>query len=245
VPKTVRSRQPRLANLGPIEQLRAGRLPRRLTQLVIGLCLFGASLGLLIEATLGNAPWDVLHQGLTRHLPLSLGAVSIVVSLVVLLLWIPLRQRPGIGTFANAVIVGLMIDASMILLPTPESLPLRIGYLAAGIVLNAYGGALYIGAQLGPGARDGLMTGLMARTGRPVWQVRTAIELTVVLIGFLLGGTLWLGTLAFAVGVGPLIQLFLPRVIVALPVVRPGSQAVDDAADRSPGPVEPADQRCD
>lgn len=206
---------------------------------MVGLCLFGMSLGLVIESTLGNAPWDVLHQGLTHYLPISLGMVTIGVSLLVLLLWIPLRQRPGIGTVANAVVVGVTIDLCLLLAPTPEALPARIGFLVAGIVLNAIGGALYIGAQLGPGPRDGLMTGLMARTGRPVWLIRTAIELSVVVIGFLLGGKLWIGTVAYAFGVGPLIQLFLPRVIVWLPRAdvlreqrrRPAPSPADQTAD--------------
>jgi uncharacterized membrane protein YczE len=232
--------RPQLVGLGPIEQLRAGRLPRRITQLLFGLFLYGFSMGLLIRAVLGVDPWDVLHLGLTRYLPMSFGTVVIVVSIAVLLLWVPLRQKPGLGTLCNALLVGVFVDLSLaFLLPAPDSLPARIAFLVAGIVLNGLAGAIYIGAQLGPGTRDGLMTGLVRRTGRPVWQVRTALEVTVVVIGFLLGGNLGIGTLAYAVSIGPLVQFFLPRVTVRLTPADPGQpgQALAGAPDGTGDPL--------
>lgn len=205
-----------LLPLTPLGQLRAGRLPYRLAQLMVGLMLYGISISLMLEARLGVAPWDVLHQGVARHIHLSYGVVVIATSFVVLALWIPLKQWPGLGTVANAVLIGVWADVGLVLLPTPHLLAERIAFLVAGIVLNGFAGALYIGAQLGPGARDGLMTGLVARTGLPVWVVRTGIELLVVIGGFLLGGDLWIGTVAYALGIGPLVQLFLPLVTVRL-----------------------------
>lgn len=205
-----------LVSLTPVGQLRAGRLGRRIAQLIIGLFLYGFALAMMIKGALGISPWDVLHQGIARHIPLSYGEVVIATSFVVLALWIPLKQWPGVGTFANAVLVGLSIDIGMALLPTPHNLGMRIGFLVIGIALNGFAGAVYIGAQLGPGTRDGLMTGLVARTGLPVWVVRTGIEVLVVAGGFLLGGNLWIGTVAYAVGIGPLVQFFLPLVTVRL-----------------------------
>ncbi len=213
---TPRRRQ--LADLGPLEQLRAGRLPRRLVQLALGLVLYGATLAAVVRATLGNAPWDVLHQGMARHLPLSLGGAVILASAVVLLLWIPLRQRPGLGTIANAVVVGLAADATLAVLPAPDSLGARGALLLLGVLGNAVATAAYIGAQLGPGPRDGLMTGLHGRTGLPLGVVRTGLEVGVVALGFLLGGVLGLGTLLYAVAIGPLVQWLLPPFVVPLDV---------------------------
>lgn len=207
-----------LVPLTPIGQLRAGRLLHRVTQLMIGLLLYGFALAMMLKGALGVAPWDVLHQGIARHLSLNYGEVVIAVSIVVLGLWIPLRQWPGVGTIANAIFVGVSVNIGLALLPTQHALAPRIGLLVVGVVLNGFAGALYIGAQLGPGARDGLMTGLVERTGLPVWVVRTGIEVLVVIGGFLLGGNLWVGTLLYAVGIGPLIQLFLPLVTVRLPM---------------------------
>lgn len=216
-----------LVPLSPIGQLRAGRLAYRVTQLMVGLLLYGFALAMMLKAALGVSPWDVLHQGLARHIPLSYGEVVIAASVVVLAFWIPLKQWPGIGTIANAIVVGVSIDIGLAVLPTPHALVERIAFLVVGIVLNGFAGAVYIGAQLGPGARDGLMTGLVERTGLPVWVVRTGIEVLVVIGGFLLGGNLWIGTVAYAVGIGPLVQLFLPLVTVRLP--RPD-------VDRRPAP---------
>lgn len=217
-----------LLPLTPLGQLRAGRLPYRLTQLMVGLLLYGISISLMLEAGLGVAPWDVLHQGIARHIQLSYGVVVICTSFVVLALWIPLKQWPGLGTIANAVLIGVWADVGLALLPTPHLLVERIAFLVGGIVLNGFAGALYIGAQLGPGARDGLMTGLVARTGLPVWVVRTGIELLVVVGGVLLGGDLWIGTVAYAICIGPLVQIFLPLVTVRLgPPVIAGQLATE------------------
>jgi len=205
-----------LLDLGPLAQLRAGRLGRRLPQLVVGLVLFGASLALMVRAALGLAPWDVLHLGLVRYAPMTLGQMVVLASFVVLLLWIPLRERPGLGTVANAVLVGLSADATLALVAGPEGLLPRVLLMLGGILLNGVGGALYIGAQLGRGPRDGLMTGLARRTGLSLRLVRTGLEVTVVLLGVLLGGVVGLGTLLYALGVGPLTQFFLPWGLVEL-----------------------------
>jgi uncharacterized membrane protein YczE len=214
------SRTPRvrrdLARLGPLEQLRAGRLGRRLPQLFAGLVLYGVTLAMVIRATLGNAPWDVLHQGLARHLPISIGTAVIVVSLLVLLLWIPLRELPGLGTIANSFLIGLSADWALGVLPAPEALWLRALLTVGGVLLNAVATAMYIGSQFGPGPRDGLMTGLHRRTGLPIGVVRTGLEVVVVVIGWLLGGVLGIGTVLYAVAIGPLVQLLLPVFIVDL-----------------------------
>jgi uncharacterized membrane protein YczE len=183
---------------------------RRLPQLFGGLALYGTSMALMLRATLGVNPWDVFHQGLSRHLPLSFGLVTAVTGAVVLLLWLPLRQRPGIGTVANVVVIAVSVDAALALITAPSALPARVALLAAGIVLNGVASAAYIGARLGPGPRDGLMTGLAARTGWSIRLVRTGIELTVLTVGWLLGGTVGLGTVAYALLIGPLTQAFLP-----------------------------------
>lgn len=206
-----------LARLGPVAQLRAGRLFRRLAQLAVGLALYGVTLGMMIRATLGNAPWDVLHQGMAFHLPLTIGQAVIAMSLVVLLLWIPLRELPGLGTIANSFAVGLAADATLSVLHTPPSLWARGLLMVGGVVLNALATALYIGSQFGPGPRDGLMTGLHRRTGVSLRLVRTALEVTVVAIGWLLGGVVGIGTVLYAVAIGPLVQVLLPWFIVDLP----------------------------
>jgi hypothetical protein len=190
------------------------RLPRRLVQLWTGLVLYGLSLALVVRAGLGLAPWDVLHQGLARVTGLSIGTWVVLLSVVVLLLWIPLRVRPGIGTLSNALLVGTTLDLWLWLLPEPDGLPLRIVVLAAGVGLNAVATALYIGARLGPGPRDGLMTGIAAR-GHSVRAVRTAIEGSVLLLGLVLGGTAGVGTVVYALGIGPLVHPLLPRLTVA------------------------------
>jgi len=203
--------------LSPRQQLRAGRLGRRLPQLFGGLFLYGWSMAMMVQADLGLNPWDVLHQGLTRYLPLSFGTVTIVVGAVVLLLWIPLRQWPGLGTVANVVVIGIAVDLGLAVLPRPDGLAAQATLLIGGVLLNGLAGAIYIGSHLGPGPRDGLMTGLAARTGRSLRIVRTSLELTVLGIGFLLGGTVGLGTVLYALSIGPLVQFFLPRVAVRLP----------------------------
>ncbi|NLU77529.1 hypothetical protein HCA58_03785 [Micromonospora sp. HNM0581] len=194
------------------------RPTRRLTHLFVGLVLYGFSMALMIRSGLGLNPWDVFHQGLSRLTGLSMGTVVIAVGVLVLLAWIPLRQRPGLGTLANVVVIGLTVDATLALLPPGGPLPLRIVLLVAGIVGNGTATALYLGARLGPGPRDGLMTGLAAR--RPSWSlrlVRTVIEVGVLAVGAVLGGTVGIGTIAYALTIGPLAQLFLPLFDVAEP----------------------------
>nr|WP_236047100.1 hypothetical protein [Streptacidiphilus fuscans] len=167
-----------------------------------------------IRASLGLDPWDVFHQGISRHVPLSFGTITMIVGAAVLLLWIPLRQRPGLGTISNVFVIGLSVDEGLRLLPALHGLPLRFAVLAAGIVLNGLAGGLYIGARFGPGPRDGLMTGYVRRSGRSIRLVRTSIEVTVLLVGWLMGGQVGLGTVAYAVAIGPLVQLFLPMLTV-------------------------------
>lgn len=227
-PATGRAADPRrqLQTLGPVDQLRAGRLGLRIPQLLLGLVLFGVSMALLIRGALGVMPWDVLHQGLERHVPLTFGQIVIVTSLVVLLLWVPLRQQPGLGTIANAVVVGLVVDPVLAWLDAPEAWLPRIGLMLAGIVLNGLATAMYIGAQLGPGARDGLMTGLSRATGRSIRLMRTLVEVTVVVVGFLLGGVLGIGTVLYALLIGPLTQAMLPWFVV--PVEPPPQRAERD-----------------
>ncbi|MFE2069438.1 YitT family protein [Streptomyces sp. NPDC059467] len=186
-----------------------GRLGRRLVQLYVGLTLYGVSSALLVVAGLGLEPWGVLHQGLARHTGLSIGTVTIIVGAAVLLLWIPLRQRPGLGTVSNVFVIGLAMNATLAVVPLAHAFAVRIPLMAAGIVLNGVATGLYIAASFGPGPRDGLMTGLHRRTGRSIRLIRTAIEVAVVVTGFALGGTIGVGTLLYAVAIGPLAQLFL------------------------------------
>ena len=202
--------RPALVDLGPVAQLRAGRLGRRLPQLVLGLALYGASLAMMLRGALGLAPWDVLHSGFIRHVPMTIGQAVVLLSFLVLLLWIPLREKPGIGTVANALIVGLAADATLAVLAEPDSLALRIALMLGGIVLNGLATALYIGSQFGRGPRDGLMTGLARRTGWSLRLVRTGLEVTVVVIGLMLGGALGVGTVLYALAIGPLAQHMLP-----------------------------------
>lgn len=192
------------------------RLGRRLIQLYVGLALYGASSALLVEAGLGLEPWGVLHQGLAELTGLSIGVVSIIVGAAVLLLWIPLRQRPGLGTVSNVFVVGIAMDATLAAVPEVHGLAVRIPLLLAGIVLNGVATGLYIAARFGPGPRDGLMTGLHRRTGRSIRLMRTAVEVAVVITGFVLGGTIGIGTVLYAVSIGPLAQLFL-RVFAVVP----------------------------
>jgi uncharacterized membrane protein YczE len=199
----------------------ADRRPRRFVQLIAGLLLYGVTMGMMVRAVLGLDPWDVFHQGLTalvnRWVPLSYGAVITIVSVFVLLLWIPLRQRPGVGTIANAAIIGFTTDATLRLLPEFDNLTVRIVVLALAIAGNALAGALYIGAGLGPGPRDGLMTGLVARGVGSIRLVRTTIELSVLGIGWVLGGVVGVGTVIYALAIGPLLHLLLPRLEIRSP----------------------------
>ena len=197
------------------------RLTRRVTQLFAGLILYGASMAIMVESALGLNPWDVFHQGMSKATGISFGWTVLLVGIPVLLLWIPLRQRPGFGTVANLVVVGFAADAALAVLPTGTSIPARVGYLVGGILLNGLATGLYIGSRLGPGPRDGLMTGIVARFPRlSIRLVRTTIELLVLGAGVLLGGTVGIGTVAYALAIGPLAQLFLPYCTVALKAPR-------------------------
>lgn len=189
------------------------RLPLRLFQLLAGLVFYGVSISLMLQAELGNQPWDVLHQGIALRTGLSVGAVLIIAGAVVLLCWIPLRQRPGIGTVSNILVIGLVVDLANAALPHPSHLAMRWLFLVGGILMCGVASGLYIGANLGPGPRDGLMTGLAARA----WSLRgwrTVIEIAVVGIGFLLGGKVGIGTIAYALMIGPLAQFFLPKLTI-------------------------------
>ena len=205
-----------LTNLGPNAQLRAGHLPKRLARLGVGLWLYGLAVALMIKGAVGASPWDVFHLGAARHLPLSLGGTMVLASLVVLLAWIPLRQMPGLGTAANAFLLGPFADLNLHMLAAPEGIVLQVLYMLAGVTLCGMATAMYVGAQLGPGPRDGLMTGLAHRTGLSIRLVRTAIEASVLAAGAWLGGTIGVGTVVFALAVGPLTQRFLPSFVVRL-----------------------------
>jgi uncharacterized membrane protein YczE len=190
---------------------------RRLAQLYAGLVLYGASMALQIRAGLGLDPWDVFHQGVADRTGLSFGTVVIATGAVVLLAWIPLRQRPGFGTISNVFVIGIAVDATLAVLPHAGSAPVAVAMLLAGVGLNGLAGGAYIGAGLGPGPRDGLMTGLVRRTGGSVRAVRTTIEVGVLVVGAALGGTVGVGTLVYALSIGPLVHALLPRLTVAVP----------------------------
>ncbi|QOT21413.1 YitT family protein [Paenarthrobacter sp. YJN-D] len=206
-------------------------MTRRITQLLIGLAMYGISLAMFIRAGLGLDPWDVFHQGLSQKTGLSIGVVVIAVSFLVLLLWIPLRQMPGIGTIANAVLVGLFADLGLWLIPSFSHLGGQIAMLAGAVILNGIASACYIGARLGPGARDGLMTGLVRRTGWSVRLVRTGIEVVVLAVGFLLGGSVGAGTVVYALAIGPIVQVLLPKFMFPeRPKATAPTEAVEAAA---------------
>jgi uncharacterized membrane protein YczE len=213
-----------------------GPVARRLTQLFAGLLLYGVSCALIILATLGNDPWDVLHQGLARQTGLGTGIWTVIVSGIVLLLWIPLRQRPGFGTVSNAIVVGLVMQVVLNGFAPPDALPVRLLLMVGGVVLNGIATGMYIGARLGPGPRDGLMTGLAGR-GHSIRVVRTGIEVTVLVAGWALGGTVGVGTVIYALSIGPLVHITLPRFEVAerprrAPAVPPGSRTPPWSAAR-------------
>jgi uncharacterized membrane protein YczE len=185
-------------------------LTRRLAQLYIGLLVYGLSSALQVRATLGLDPWDVLHQGISRHVGLAIGTVVIIVGAVVLLGWIPLRQLPGLGTISNVVLIGVSMNLSLQWLPHPQLMITRIAYLTVGIVSCGVATGMYIGANFGPGPRDGLMTGIARVSGRSIRLVRTGLEVSVLISGWILGGTVGIGTVAFALAIGPLAQIFMP-----------------------------------
>ena len=209
-------------------------MPRRLVQLYAGLALYGVSMALFLRSQLGNMPWDVLHQGIARFVPVSFGTITIATGVIVLLGWIPLRQRPGLGTVSNVLVIGIVVDVALRALATPTQLGVRVAFLLGGVLLNAVATACYIGARFGPGPRDGLMTGIVGRYGWPTRLVRTAIEVAVVALGFALGGTLGVGTLVYALAVGPLVHPLLP-------LLRVPESGIERAADRADATREPAE----
>lgn len=232
--RTVISMPSSLENLSLRAQLRLDRLPLRGAALMAGLTGYGVSLALLIRSTLGADPWDVLHVALADRLGVSVGTVIIAVSFLVLLAWIPLRQHPGIGTLANALWVGVAADITLRLVPEAAGLGAAVAMMLGAIVLNGVSDAVYIGAQLGPGPRDGLMTGLHLRYGMPIGPVRFGIEAAVLLVGWLLGGPVGIGTFLYALAIGPIVHLVLPRVTLR---VRRGAGAADAVAPVEEGEV--------
>jgi uncharacterized membrane protein YczE len=207
----------------------------------VGLCLYAVSIAFFVQANLGVMPWDVLHQGLARHVGVSLGTMTIIMSAVVMVAWIPLRQGPGVGTVCNAVFIGLLVDRVLAVLPPPQAIGGRAAFVGLGILLNAGATAAYIGALLGPGPRDGLMTGIVALTGWKLRWVRTAIEVGVVAVGWLLGGTFGVGTVLYALAIGPLVHPLLPRLTIPMALrddeVPRAVQACDGTSPASPGAV--------
>lgn len=213
------------------------RLPRRVSQLFAGLVLYGVSMALMIESGLGLNPWDVFHQGVSRASGLSFGWVVILTGVPIMLIWIPLRQRPGFGTIANLLVIGFVVDASLAVLPAAGRPAMQAGFLVSGIALNGVATGLYLGSRFGPGPRDGLMTGIVARfPKRSIRLVRTTIEVAVLGIGALLGGTLGIGTLAYAIAIGPLAQLFIPLFTVRT-TPEPGADPAARRRPAGPGPV--------
>ena len=209
--------------------------PARLALLVAGLWVFGTGESFLVASRLGNSPWVVLSEGVERHSALSVGVATIVVSVIVLLLWIPLRQAPGLGTVLNAIIIGLAIAVMLPVLPHDPEAAVAWPLMLGGIALVAIGGGIYLGTRLGPGPRDGLMTGIARRSGLSLRLVRTALELTVLAVGWLLGGVVGVGTVLYALLIGPLVQFFLPRLTVDLRVA--SSPAPRDLATASAAPA--------
>lgn len=217
-----------------------GRAALRGAALVAGLCGYGISMAMMVRSGLGLDPWDVFHQGLSERTGMTIGTASAVVGVAVLLAWIPLRTRPGIGTVANVVVIAISVDVALTLLPAPASLPVRTALMGAAVVLNAVSTVLYIGAGLGPGPRDGLMTGLVVRTGRSVRAIRTTIEISVLAVGWVLGGTVGVGTVVYALGIGPLVQLFVrltPWRVLAVSGWAPVSSARRAAPDGEHAPA--------
>jgi uncharacterized membrane protein YczE len=192
---------------------------RRLPKLIFGLVLFGVGIAFMAQANLGLGPWEVFHQGIARHMGVQLGTVSIVLGVPILLLWLPLGERPGIGTVLNIALIGLATNETLLLLPAPTDVPVQIALMLLGVVSIGVASGIYLATDLGPGPRDGLMTGVHHRFGLSIRRARTSIELTVLVGGFLMGGTVGLGTFAFAFGIGPIVQwslgVFDPSGLVA------------------------------
>ena len=214
----------------------AQTIARRVVQLFVGLFLYGFAIAMMIRAALGISPWDVLSQGIVLHTGLNYAVVTNVVGALVLLLWIPIRQKPGLGTVANVLLIGPSIEVGLWMLPETSDLVPRILLLVGGLVLLAVATGLYIGARFGPGPRDGLMTGIHRRTGWPIWAVRTSIEVTVLSIGWLLGGNVGFGTLAFALLIGPMVNVTLPLLRVPEPAAERAEALEADVPNPSRAP---------
>lgn len=215
------------------------RFAYRITQLLIGLFIFGIGVAFLIRTDLGASSWDVLTQGISHHLPLSFGTITVIMSGIVLLLWIPLRQKPGIGTISNALLVGPAVDVGLYVIPEVETMWIRVSFIAIGILLMGFATGLYIGSRFGPGPRDGLMTGLNRITGRPIWQVRVTLELTVVVLGWMLGGIVGVGTVAAAILIGPACQYFMRIFYIPLSTdPEPNIVATTSAKEQAPSRAE-------
>lgn len=210
-------------------------MTRRIAQLMAGLFLYGLAIAMMLRGGLGASPWDVLSQGVVLHSGLNFAIVTNAIGVLVLLLWIPIRQRPGVGTVANVLLIGPSIEVGLWMLPKPDTLAAQILLLAGGLALLAVATGLYIGARFGPGPRDGLMTGIHRRTGWPIWVVRTSIEVTVLAIGWMLGGTVGIGTLAFALLIGPMVNVTLPllRVPGGAPAAAPTPERIEPALPHS------------
>jgi len=211
--------RPVMIRMNAFAQVRAGRKARRIPQLLVGLVGYGAAVMMLVEAGLGPASWSVLTEGTAKSLGISFGWANNLISLLVLLAWIPLRELPGLGTLLNVAVIGFAADATATVLPRPQGTLADIGYLALGLLALAFFDALYLGAQFGAGPRDGIMTGLVRLTRLPIAAVRTGIETVVTGVGWLLGGTVGVGTVLIALCMGPLVGYFLPHVAVRLPVI--------------------------
>jgi uncharacterized membrane protein YczE len=175
----------------------------------VGLILFGLGIAFMVEAGLGLGPWEVLHQGIARLTGTSIGTISILLGIPILALWWPLGERPGIGTLANVIVIGSVTNVALALLPTPSGVVLQLAFMLGGVVTIGLASGLYLAADLGAGPRDGLMTGIHHRFGFSISRSRTAVELAALIAGFLLGGTIGLGTVVFALGIGPIVQFFL------------------------------------
>ncbi len=199
----------------------------RLAQLLFGLVLFGVGCAVMVEAGIGLDPWTVFAQGISRQTGIGIGWVANIVGFLVLLAWIPLRQRPGVGTIANILLVGTAMQFAIDLLPAPEGFVAQLLVFLGGVAIVALASGLYIGARFGPGPRDGLMTGLHARFGWPIWAARLGVEATVLVAGWLLGGTVGLGTVLFAVLIGPAVHMTLPWFDRRPPIIRPVTQPSD------------------
>ena len=212
------------------------RLPLRYTTLLIGLFLYGIAIAMMVQAAIGIAPWDVLSQGISIHTGIAFGWVTNLVGVVVLLLWIPIRQKPGIGTVLNALLIGPSAQLGLGIIPTPTILWEQILLFAGGLLLLAFATGLYLGARLGPGPRDGLMTGIHNRWGWKIWIVRASIELAVLVIGWLLGGNVGVGTLAFALLVGPLVHIAMPLLVIR---ERPAAASASPGDSASTAPETP------